>query len=272
VVAGAAGNGSGDGRGVVEIFTEWFGPNGAGQVLARWAHYLTGAAWIGLLCYFNFVQVPAFHQLTDAVRADVLREVTARAMSWRRWSALATAATGLVILLLQDPYDGDYLEYLGTARGTAVAFGSLLGLLMLGNVWLVIVRNQSIVIDSAQQALSGRGARPDAPLAAKRLARAERCNVLFSIPMLWFMGAAPHFADGAFRFTTLPGQDYIGAAWVVFIIVVGVVELSALGQIGGYDSTTNRLLFDSAGSSILGGLIMWAILWIGAFEIVLGDA
>jgi uncharacterized membrane protein len=256
----------------VEILSDWMGPNGAGQMLARWGHYVAGAAWVGLLYYFNFVQAPAFAHFSDATRADALREIAARGMWWRRWSAVATVATGVLILFFQDPLDGDYLRYFATPQGTAIAFGSVLALVMFGNVWLVIAPNQEIVIASAQDAVSGRGPRADAPLAAKRLARAERCNTLLSVPMLWFMAVAPHFAGGVLRFATLPGRDYVGSAWVVFIILVGVIELSALGQIGGYDSTANRLLFDSTRWVLLWGVVLWALLWFGAFEAILGDA
>lgn len=256
----------------MEIVTDWFGPNGAGQLFARWGHYLAGGAWIGLLVYFNAVQAPAFHEMTDPVRADVLRLVSTRAMSWRRWSAVATLASGILILWFQDPLDGDYLEYFATPRGTAVAFGSVLGILMFANVWLVIAPNQRTLVQSAEQRLAGRGADPEAPRAARRLARCERANALLSIPMLWFMAVAPHFADGVFRFVIRPGRDYIGSAWVVFIIIVGVVELSALGQIGGLDSSANRIMFDTPTRAAVWGVVVWAILWIGAFELVLGRA
>jgi hypothetical protein len=256
----------------VEILSDWFGPNGAGQLLARWGHYVAGACWIGLLYYFNFVQAPAFTRLDDHARASVLREISLPAMAWRRRSAIATIATGVLIFLFQDPYDGDYLTYLSTPRGTAVAFGSVLALIMFANVWFVIAPSQRLVAESVESSLSGRGAVPHATLAAKRLGRAERCNTLLSIPMLWFMAAAPHFADSLCHFTTQPGRDYIGSAWAIFIIIVGLVELSALGQIGGYDTLTNRVLLDSRRRAVLWGLAVWAFLWIGAFEVVFGNA
>jgi hypothetical protein len=254
----------------VEILEDFFGLNGAGQIFARWAHYLAGAAWVGLLYFFNFVQAPAFAQMNDASRADALREISLRAMNFRRWCAAATVATGVLILVFQKPFDGDYLEYLSTAHGLAVAFGSALGLIMFANVWWVIVPNQRIVVEAAEQSVLGRGSVPHAGLAARRLARAERCNALLSIPMLWFMAVGPHFAGGIDRFTTLPGRDYIGSAWAVFIITVGVIELSALGQLGGYDSRANKVLFDNGRMTLLWGVLVWALLWIGAFELILG--
>ncbi len=256
----------------MEIVTDWFGPQGAGQLFARWGHYLAGAAWIGLLVYFNAVQAAAFPVMDDPVRADVLRLISAKAMAWRCWSAAATAFTGVLILWFQDPLDGDYLEYLSSPRGTAVGFGSVLGIVMLVNVWAVIAPAEKVLVLSAEQRQAGRSATPEAPRAAKRLARCERANALFSIPMLWFMAVAPHFADGVFRFVTRPGRDDIGSAWVVFIIIVGFVELSALGQIGGYDSSANRRMLDSLSRTVVWGLVVWAILWIGAFELIMGQA
>lgn len=256
----------------VEILSDWMGPNGAGQAIARWGHYLAGAAWVGLLYYFNFIQAPAFAHMNDAAKADALREITARAMAWRRRSAAATVVTGLLILYFQNPLDGDYLRYFSTPQGLALAFGSVLALVMFANVWLVTAPNQAIVVASAQDVVSGRGPRPDAPLAAKRLGRAERVNALFSVPMLFFMAVAPHFAGGVLRFITLPGRDYIGSAWVVFILSVGLIELSALGQIGGYDSAANRLLLNSSRWVLAWGVALCVVLWVGSFEIILGDA
>lgn len=254
----------------MEVFTDWFGPTGAGQMFARWGHYLTGAIWVGLLWYFNFVQAPAFAAMTDTVRADTLRLVSARAMTWRRWSAAATAGTGALILFFQEPYDGDYLEYFGTPQGTAVAFGSVLGLVMLANVWFVIHPSQRVLLGSAERVVAGRAPTAEAPRAAKRLARAERCNVMLAIPMLWFMAVAPHFAVA--RFNYRPDRDYIGSAWVVMILALGIVELSALGQVGGLDSKVNRVLFDRTWRTLAAGIVLWAFLWIGAFEVVMGRA
>jgi uncharacterized membrane protein len=258
--------------GQIEILTDWTGNFGAGQALARWGHYVAGAAWIGLLVYFNFVQAPAFGTMRDATRAEVLSEITRRAMQWRFWSAVATVATGVLILVFQQPMEGDYLSYFTTSRGTAIAFGSVLGIIMFANVWMVIAPNQRLVGEAAAQVAQGRPRPPGSALAAKRLARAERCNVLLAVPMLWFMAAAPHFADGAFRFQTQPGRDYLGAGWTVFIIMVGVIELSALGQIGGYDTKTNRWLFDRGRWTLLWGLGLWFVLWFGVFEFLWGSA
>jgi len=88
--------------------------------------------------------------------------------------------------------------------------------------------------------------------------------------MLWFMAVAPHFAVA--RFNYRPDRDFIGAAWVVMILALGIVELSALGQVGGLDSRVNRLMFDRTWRTLATGVLLWAFLWIGAFEVVMGQA
>lgn len=254
----------------MEIITDWMGPAGAGQMLSRWVHLLAGVAWIGLLYYFNFVQAPAFSELSGRTRNEVFLHISARAAQWVRWSALATAITGVLILYFQRNLGSGFTDYFASTRGTAVAFGGVLGLLMFANVWLVGYPAQRQLVQAASEMEPGSGPVPDVDAAAHRLARIQRCNALLSIPMLWFMAVGPHFADRAFRFVTYPGRDYIGSSWVVFLVIVGVVELSALGYIGGLDSPANKAMFDDWRLTIVWGFVVWAILWIGAFEAVIG--
>jgi uncharacterized membrane protein len=251
----------------MEILTDWMGPAGAGQMLSRWGHYLAGVTWIGLLYYFNFVQVPAYAELSDAARAEAIRAVTKRALWWFRFGALLTVATGVLIFGFQRAFGSEFSTYFSTAQGTSIAFGAVLGTIMFANVWLVIWPAQRIVIGSAETVAAGGDADPEAPAAAKRAARASRCNALFSIPMLFFMAATSHWVG--LRFPVFPGRDPLGAAWVIFIIMVGLIELSALGQVGGYDSTANKTLFDDHRKTIAWGFILWAILYIGGFEVII---
>jgi uncharacterized membrane protein len=252
----------------VEILSDWMGRVGAGQMLARWAHYLAGVAWVGLLYYFNFVQAPAFHEMGADSRSDALQQIARRAMRWTRWSALATLLSGVLILAFQRNLGSNFTDYFAGTRGTAIAFGVVLGIVMFLNVWLVIYPNHKKVVTAAEDVVARRRPDSDVGMAAKRLSRAQRANALFSIPLLWFMGAAPHFA--AERFAAFPGRDLVGSAWVIFIIIVGFIELSALGQIGGIDSVANRAMFDDYRYTIAWGFILWAVLWIGGFEAVLG--
>lgn len=251
----------------MEILTDWMGPSGAGQMLSRWGHYLAGITWIGLLYYFNFVQVPAFAEMGDAARAEALRAITKRALWWFRFGALLTFLTGVLILGFNRALGEDFTDYFASSAGTSIAFGAVLGTIMFLNVWLVIWPAQKIVIGSAEIVAAGGDPDPAVPAAAKRAARASRCNALFSIPMLFFMGATSHWVGARFEF--YPGRDALGTAWVIFIIMVGIIELSALGQVGGYDSGANRALFDDHRRTIAWGFVLWAILYIGGFEVVI---
>src|SRR4030088_3043016 len=70
--------------------------------LARWAHVLVGITWIGLLYYFNFVQVPAFAEMEAAARNNAIDKLASRALWWFRWAAVATLVTGILILTFQE--------------------------------------------------------------------------------------------------------------------------------------------------------------------------
>ena len=73
---------------------------------SRWLHVVVGIAWIGLLYYFNFVQVPAFAEMEAAARNNAIDKLASRALWWFRWAAVATLVTGIMILLFQRG-DGD---------------------------------------------------------------------------------------------------------------------------------------------------------------------
>ena len=158
----------------------------------RWLHFLSGITWIGLLYYFNFVQVPALKEaLADTGGpggAGITRYVAPRALAWFRWAALVTWLSGAAFLL----HNGVFLKAfaLGLAGGGAYAvnigIGAWLGTIMLLNVWGLIWPNQKKVLGlvEADEAAKAR---------AKRVAfLASRTNTMLSIPMLLFMGAASH--------------------------------------------------------------------------------
>ena len=153
--------------------------------LARWGHFLFGIAWIGLLYYFNFVQGEYFKEADASARVDVFSKLVPRAMWYFRWAAAFTFLTGVWMLAYRHP--GWTLD---------ITVGATLGTLMFLNVWLIIWPNQKIMIASNQQIKGGGQALPEAAAAAPKAGLASRTNVLFSIPMLFFMGASAHFAHG----------------------------------------------------------------------------
>ena len=177
----------------MELFNDFVDPSGPLSVPhPRRATSSPGVTWIGLLYFFNFVQVPAYAELSDGARSEALRKLTFRALWWFRYAAAAH-------LPLRDHarrHPGRRREHGQLPRrassGTAILTGMLFGITMFLNVWGVIWRNQKIVIGNAENVASGGEANPDAPAAAKKAARASRCNTLFSITMLWFMVFAAH--------------------------------------------------------------------------------
>lgn len=145
--------------------------------IARWVHFLAGITWIGLLYYFNFVQMAALKDAAaDGTAAGISKHVAPRALLWFRWAAVVTWLAGAALLganftdafLLRNGYE-------------AIGIGTWLGTIMLFNVWVLIWPNQ--------QKILGMVPADDAAKAkARRVAMlASRTNVMLSIPMLFFM-------------------------------------------------------------------------------------
>ena len=74
----------------MELFSDWMGQTGGGQAVGRYAHYLGGITWIGLLYFFNFIQGAAFGEMSDGARGEALRKITWRTLWWFRWAAALT--------------------------------------------------------------------------------------------------------------------------------------------------------------------------------------
>lgn len=246
----------------MEIFEDFIDPNGPLSLLTRSAHVLAGVTWVGLLYFFNFVQVPAYAELSDGARSEALRKLTFRALWWFRYAALLTFLFGVLLVGIQG--DGENTDlYLSGVGGTAILTGMLFGTTMFLNVWGVIWRNQKIVIGNAENVAGGGEANPDAPAAAKKAARASRCNTLFSIPMLWFMVFAAH---GAVWFDGVGGT---AVYWILVLVLWAFIEASALGLIGGIDSPFNKVAFDKHRQTIWFGFGLLAILHFVGWELLL---
>jgi len=251
----------------VEIFNDFFEAGGPWEFLSRYAHVLSGITWIGLLYFFNFVQTPAYAQLSDGARSEALRFLTLRALWWFRYAALLTFLFGLSIVSVQD-MSGDN-SYFSGQRGTAILTGMLLGTTMFLNVWGVIWRAQKVIIGNAETVAAGGQPNPDAASRAKPAARASRVNTLFSIPMLFFMVFAPH--AGAWFRADLEGFPSTIAYWVMVLVIWAFIEASALGMVGGYDSAFNKAAFDDHKKTIIGGFILLAVFYFVGWEILLGN-
>ena len=163
----------------------------------RWLHVVSGVMWIGLLWYFNFVQVPSMPQIPDDQKPAISKVIAPRALFWFRWSALSTVIFGVLVAgmegylgagLLLGMTEGANAAPSGVAGAATIGFGMWLGLIMAFNVWFIIWPNQQKVL----------GMKPVGEDAKKRAARvallASRTNVMLSIPMLFAMLGMRHFA------------------------------------------------------------------------------
>ena len=143
----------------------------------RWFHAIAGIAWIGLLYYFNFVQVPALKDAAaDGTACGITKHVAPLALLWFRWAALATWLAGAA--LLGSNFSNAFLLQPGWEP---IGIGSWLGTIMLFNVWGLIWPNQ-------QKILGMKKATDEEKVKARRVALlASRTNTLLSIPMLLLM-------------------------------------------------------------------------------------
>jgi uncharacterized membrane protein len=154
--------------------------------LVRWLHVLSGVMWIGLLWYFNFVQIPSMPKIPDEQKPAVSKVIAPTALYWFRHAALATVATGIVLAAM----NGYLIEALTLQAGPPrlIGIGMWLGLIMAYNVWMIIWPNQQIALGMVE-------ADADTKKKAARTAMiTSRFNTMFSIPMLYFMVAAQNVA------------------------------------------------------------------------------
>ena len=149
--------------------------------LARWLHFFFGVMWIGLLYYFNFVQVAALAAANaEGIGAGITKYVLPRALFFFRWAAVLTWIFGAILLETLGP-DGFVKAFTFQAPFTGIGVGAWLGTIMLINVWTFIWQNQKKVLGITP-------ATDEEKAKARRVAfLASRTNTMLSIPMLWFM-------------------------------------------------------------------------------------
>jgi uncharacterized membrane protein len=237
--------------------------------LSRYLHVVVGITWIGLLYYFNFVQVPAFADMEGAARNNAIDKLASRALWWFRWAAVATVVTGLLILGFQRTGDGSSqlsdMDYFKTLPGISIATGILLALTMFVNVWWIIWRNQKVVIANARNVQAGGEADPDAAAAGRKALLASRMNAIFSLPMLIFMVGTAHFPYNQL----LPPEGSKRAIyWGVTLVIWAVLEANALGWIGGTKPGGTNTIFDTHKNALITGFVL-AVVWLLLFSLVL---
>lgn len=219
--------------------------------LLRWIHFMAGITWIGLLYYFNFVQVPFMGQAgTEAGRPIVTRFLAPRALWWFRWGAMLTFLSGIAIIGINVAQGGGAI--MAQNWGITISIGALLGTIMFLNVWLIIWPKQKIIIASAEAVAAGGAADPAAAAAGPVAFLASRTNTLFSIPMLFFMGAARHLPIlGEGEKATLP----------VLITVAIIAALEANAVFGKRNVGASKIL-ETPVAVIHGGLVLAAVSYV----------
>jgi uncharacterized membrane protein len=167
-----------------------------GDAILRWLHFLAGVMWIGLLYYFNFVNVDAVKAATAAGEAaPISKYVVPRALFFFRWGAVLTWIFGAGLLSTLPGANGNngfVSAFLLQGPLVPIGIGAWLGTIMLFNVWGLIWRNQKKILGFVP-------ATDEEKAKARRVAfLASRVNTMLSIPMLFFMATGFHHQDGIY--------------------------------------------------------------------------
>ena len=146
----------------------------------RWLHVLSGVMWIGLLWYFNFVQMPSMPKIPDEQKPAIGKVIAPEALFWFRWAALATVVTGALLAIM----NGYILQALSLQKPFhAIGVGMWLALVMAFNVWFIIWPNQKKALGIVTVPADEKAA------AARKAMLTSRLNTMLSIPMLYCMVA-----------------------------------------------------------------------------------
>ena len=170
--------------------SSWFSDKNFWSAIFKYLHVLSGVMWIGLLWYFNFVQIPNMPNIPDEQKPAIGKVIAPAALFWFRWAALSTIITGLIVAYLNE-----YIHFAlslglmgGDPRSITIGIGMWLGIIMAYNVWMIIWPNQKkalgmIEVSADEKAKSARTAM-----------LFSRTNTLLSIPMLLSMVFAQNLA------------------------------------------------------------------------------
>jgi uncharacterized membrane protein len=172
---------------IIYFATQGYAGDVFGVFFFRWLHVISGVMWIGLLWYFNFVQIPNMPKIPDDQKPAIGKVIAPAALFWFRWGAMATIVTGLILGMMNGYLVDALLLGLGAEgdpKATMIGIGMWLGIIMWFNVWMIIWPNQ-------KRALGMVEASPDEKAASARKAMLfSRTNTLLSFPMLFAMVSA----------------------------------------------------------------------------------
>jgi len=217
--------------------------------LLRWVHFMAGITWIGMLYYLNFAQTPFLAtELGGTVRSGIQRGLLPTVLWWFRWGAMFTFLTGWTIVITHMLTGTGSMAYYAL-----ILTGGTLGSFMWYNVWFVIMPRQRLTIASAEAVAAGGQANPEAAKQAPIAGRASRTNTLFSIPMLFFMGAARHLA---LVHSEVPSYGPYLLVMLVLVILVEANIFLGIAQL--------QKLLNTVGGTIHAGLGLTVLLWLAA--------
>ena len=153
--------------------------------LFRWLHVLSGVMWIGLLWYFNFVQIPNMPNIPDEQKPAIGKVIAPAALWWFRWGAMSTIVTGLILAMINGYLvDAILIGLTDGGASTPIGIGMWLGTIMWFNVWFVIWPNQKRALGIVEADAESKKS------SARTAMLFSRTNTLLSIPMLYCMVAA----------------------------------------------------------------------------------
>jgi len=164
--------------GGVSFDTAWW------RFLFRFLHVLSGVMWVGLLYYFNFVQIPNMGKIPDEQKPAIGKVIAPAALFWFRWGAMATIVTGLILAHLNGYLvDAIAIGFTDGGASTPIGIGMWLGTIMWFNVWMIIWPNQKRALGIVEADADTKAA------SARKAMLFSRTNTLLSIPMLFCMVA-----------------------------------------------------------------------------------
>ena len=158
------------------------------RTLSRYLHVISGVMWIGLLWYFNFIQIPNMPNIPDEQKPAIGKVIAPAALFWFRWAALATILTGLIVSYL-NYYIVEALSFGlftngASSKSIGIGIGMWLGIIMAYNVWMVIWPNQKKALGIVE------ATKEEKVKSARTAMLFSRTNTLLSIPMLLSMVTA----------------------------------------------------------------------------------
>ena len=166
------------------------------NILLRWLHVIAGITWIGMLYFFNFVNVPLQGALDDAGKKTVNPKLMPRALWWFRWGAMITFVVGLLLFIMNYAYAPGagfgwtplFQDEQGiTGRAMWIMFGMTFATVMWFNVWFIIWPAQ-------KKMLGGKATAEELPALRRRAYLTSRTNTYLSAPMLFGMLAPAHYS------------------------------------------------------------------------------